>query len=246
MVDPWQWEVSLGHALLRVGEVHAHSPLPVALLYHDYIGQPVRASDFWMNPKRQSFLDTPRGWPPTSGRVVSPLRPDRLVPRIDASLWTMTSGEIRACHWGPCEHVRSFPVESRRVGPHRSESELPIWTHFSWSAGFNGTRTHVLPVTSPPDRVSETSPTPRGRELHLKMWDGGHALNATVQGRPSIRCAPRAVYDEESEDFRRRPRVGSCGYLQLDDTLDGHRLVIQPVEWPLRRFHLILLSPNLK
>jgi hypothetical protein len=46
-VDPWQREIILGAGLIEDGEVDAHASFAAFLLYHDYVGEPRRVSDWF-------------------------------------------------------------------------------------------------------------------------------------------------------------------------------------------------------
>ena len=40
-VDPWEGVAMIGACFVKVGEVHAHPPLPTSFLDHYYVRQPV-------------------------------------------------------------------------------------------------------------------------------------------------------------------------------------------------------------
>ena len=46
LVNPWQREAIFWASLIQVCEIDAHSPLTVALFYHDHVCQPVWIEDF--------------------------------------------------------------------------------------------------------------------------------------------------------------------------------------------------------
>ena len=57
LVDLWKREAVLGAGFVEVGEVHANPPLPILLLDHYRVGQPIRTVDLLHRLGCEQLLD---------------------------------------------------------------------------------------------------------------------------------------------------------------------------------------------